>query len=312
MTYLRWSPTVLAVLAAGCFPIFEQDSGPVDELTDDDPMYAELDNGRRVAAVQTASFGVTEVIAAQGVAVPVVHVRLSVTNQHDERPWLVDAVNARLAVPGRAAAAVMFINTDIPTMPLARVERRAPRFIDFYFAYPEGFADPAHPAPLEFRTSITTPRRDFAWYARIGPDAAGDVEHPAVGQAPYWWCDPAYPWPAFNRRGGRKTHRTPTHAVVVRPPHWPSADVTIHNASSLRLAELRLSPLREQAWEPSLISTMEPGAEQAAGPIACARYDVLVVDDRARRCVLPMVHLCFDSGVWSIDDVTLDQCRWAR
>jgi hypothetical protein len=222
MSHPRWYPALFAVLAAGCFPFLDPAPGPGGELADDDPMYGELDVGRRVAAVETASFGVTEIIAAQGRAVPVVHVRLTVTNRHDEQPWLVDAVHARLAVPGHAPAAVLFINTDIATMPLARIERQESRFIDFYFAYPEGFEDPAQPAPLEFRTAITTPHRDFAWYARVGPgDAARHAELPAVGSAPYWWCDPAYPWPTFNRRGGRKTHRPPSHAVVARPPRWP-------------------------------------------------------------------------------------------
>jgi hypothetical protein len=90
------------------------------------------------------------------------------------------------------------------------------------------------------------------------------------------------------------------------------AGFTIQNGSSLGLAEVRLSALREQSWEPSLITSMAPGTEQAVASIACARYDVLVRDDRARSCVLPMVHLCFANGVWFIDDVTLEQCRWTR
>jgi hypothetical protein len=91
--------------------------------------------------------------------------------------------------------------------------------------------------------------------------------------------------------------------------HEPDALVIV-NASSRALAELRLSPVAEDVSGPSLIPPLAPGDQASVAAIACQRYDVVVVDQKGARCTLGFQHLCFAKGEsWSIDDVTLADCR---
>lgn len=302
----------IALLAAGCTQLADFADDTAD-FADDDPMYAELDVGRPISAVRATSFGVAELTPVPGNPMPVVHVRMTVTNRHDKRPWKVDAVNAVLAVPGYSDSPVMFINTDIASVPIVRVERREVKVLDLYFPYPEGFDDAARPPPLGIQVTIETARRDFIWYARLAPANPAEPAAPPAGWAPYWWSDPTYAWPTFHRRSGRITPRVPRAVEVTRPPRWPTAPTSrIINRSSRGLAEIRLAPVAEQTWEPSVIAPLPAGAEQAIVPIACARYQVMFVDDDDRRCVLPMTQLCYGDEPWLIDDVTLGVCRWQR
>jgi hypothetical protein len=165
---------------------------------------------------------------------------------------------------------------------------------------------------------VDTPDRNLLWYARVGPMEWPVQREPQLtGRGARWWANPMYPWPQFNRRPGRKTHRVPRAVEVTRQPRWDQGQLAvgpraIRNESSRELRQLRLSPIVEQAWEPSLIAPLVAGAEMAVAPIACTAYDVLVVDEQHLRCVLPLVHLCFGAETWAIDDVTLEHCRWQR
>jgi hypothetical protein len=308
---------LLVALLGGCVSLFDSMSDEPVRSGDNEAIYAELEAGRSVETIRAESFGVGE-ITVDGTAVRVVHVRLTVTNRFDELPWTVDAVNASLARVGRVAAKPMLINSDIPTLPIARIEGGEQRDLDFYFPVPDGIDEHALPGSLELHLRIDTPDRNILWYVRLGPSPRGaQLETQVTGRGTRWWANPTYPWPEFNRRPGRKTHRVPRELEVTRPPRWEyvplaSGPRAIRNQSSRGILELRLSPIVEQAWEPSLVEPLVTGAEVAVSPIACTHYDVLVVDEQRRRCVLPLVHLCFGAETWAIDDITLEHCRWQR
>jgi hypothetical protein len=304
-------------LIAGC-AFLDSLPGEPAEGGDDELIYAELESGRPLDVIRAESFGIAEITADGDAAFPVVHVRLTVVNRFDELPWRVDALNASLGRVGRRGAPPLFINTDIPTLPIVRIEGGEQRDIDFYFPVPDGIDAGAGPGSLELRVRVDTPERNMAWYARVGPtERSTQLETRPAGAYTRWWSNPTYPWPAFNRRPGRKTHRVPRTIEVTRTPRWNDGQLAsgpraIRNESSRELRELRLSPIVEHAWEPSLIAPLVAGAETAVSAIACTRYDVLVVDEREARCVLPLVHLCFGAETWAIDDVTLEHCRWQR
>ena len=88
--------------------------------------------------------------------------------------------------------------------------------------------------------------------------------------------------------------------------------LVIVNGSSRALAELRLAAVVEDVSDPSVIPPLAPGDQATVAPITCQRYDVIVIDQQGARCTLPLQHLCFGAGEpWRIDDVTLEDCRWA-
>ncbi|KAB2897893.1 MAG: hypothetical protein F9K40_12150 [Kofleriaceae bacterium] len=320
MTSTRRALVLPAALLAGCVSLFDPFlAEPIDEPTataDDEAMYAELEAGRAVDAIRAVSFGIAEISADGAAPVPVVHVRLSVANRFDRVPWTVDVVNATLGRVGRAASRPLFVNSDIATLPIARVDGGEQRAIDLYFPVPEGIDASAAPGALELHARIDTPDRNLLWYARVGPPESpvyGEAQ--SAGRGARWWADPDHAWPSFNRRSGPITHRVPREIVLTRLPRWEYVPLAtgpraIKNATSRALAEIRLSPIVEHAWEPSLVAPIVTGAEVAVAPIPCARYDVLVVDGRGDRCVLPFAHLCFGAETWSIDDVTLEHCAW--
>lgn len=311
-----------AAFVAGCVSLLDPfPEGFVEEPVaeqDDEAMYAELEAGRAVDAISAVSFGIAEVSADGAAPLPVVHVRLTVTNRFDRTPWTVDVVNARLGRVGKAGSRPLLVNSDLATLPIARVEAGEQRTIDFYFPVPDGVDASAAPGSLELHARIDTPDRNLLWYARVGPPERpvfGDAQ--TAGRGARWWADPSHPWPSFNRRSGPITHRVPREIVITRLPRWEYVPLAvgprvIRNATSRALAEIRLSPIVERAWEPSLVTPLTAGDELDVSPIPCTRYDVLFVDGRGDRCVLPFVHLCFGAETWSIDDVTLEHCVWQR
>jgi hypothetical protein len=109
------------VLLAGCASFLDAMSDEPAPGGDDELIYAELETGRAVDVIAAESFGIGEITADGVAAIPVVHVRVTVENRFDELPWRVDAVNATLGRVGRPGAPPLFINADVPTLPIVRV-----------------------------------------------------------------------------------------------------------------------------------------------------------------------------------------------
>jgi hypothetical protein len=86
--------------------------------------------------------------------------------------------------------------------------------------------------------------------------------------------------------------------------------LAIQNHSTHTLTAIQLAGVAEQTFEPSLIVEPLASGRLAHARVACGRYDVRFGDERGRQCVLVNQPLCFEREPWTIDDVTLDTCRW--
>lgn len=102
---------------------------------------------------------------------------------------------------------------------------------------------------------------------------------------------------------------------VEGPPPGPgpnsSGTVTIDNASSYVLEEIRVTAVNSTTWGPNLLrgDVLFPD-EQFTIAVACNTYDVLIVDEFNRDCVLTDLDLCFSDQLWVIDNTTLRYCAF--
>src|SRR5512140_1008582 len=74
-------------------------------------------------AVELQSYGLTELTPDGGLPMTTLHVRMTVTNDRDDVPWSIDFTRTRLDVRGVPAIAPTFVNSAIPTLPIAIVGR---------------------------------------------------------------------------------------------------------------------------------------------------------------------------------------------
>jgi len=89
-----------------------------------------------------------------------------------------------------------------------------------------------------------------------------------------------------------------------------SGTITIDNASSHVIAEVRVTGTGRVDWGPNLLGSALNPDERFTVAVGCDTYDVLVSDDRARDCVLGNLDLCFSDSVWTIDNGTLRNCAF--
>jgi hypothetical protein len=88
--------------------------------------------------------------------------------------------------------------------------------------------------------------------------------------------------------------------------------LTVSNDSSFFIDEIHLAEVSDPSWGPDLVGgSLAPGEDVTIVDIDCGTYDVLVVDETGVECELQNFDLCFDDGLWVIDDVTLDTCAFA-
>jgi len=181
--------------------------------------------GAPAGSIEIASFGVVELAPADMSPIPTLHVRIAVANAASERPWNVDLAGATLRA-GDSEARTLLANSDLATLPIALVERGAPRTFDLYFALPPGARDEEDLAEFDFSVQVAAPARAVraqAHFTRRDPAEVPGARKDAVriaGWGNTWWGDPAYPWPAFHRRAGIATPRPPATAAVTRLPRW--------------------------------------------------------------------------------------------
>jgi hypothetical protein len=225
---MRATPIVgLILLAAGCTG---SDSvyTPAGASTWNDGYPAEIvaiPPSMPAGTLEIASFGLVELTPSDMTPMTTLHVRIAVTNASHERPWNVDLAGATVRVGGEAARTLL-ANSDLPTLPIALVERGQPRTFDLYFSVPPGVRDEEDLAGLDFRVQVATPARTVqavVHFTRRDPPerlgARGDAVRVA-GWGSQWWADPAFPWPTFHRRSGIITPKPPAQAVVNRLPRW--------------------------------------------------------------------------------------------
>ena len=103
----------------------------------------------------------------------------------------------------------------------------------------------------------------------------------------------------------------PTTGPGPGPGPSPSGTITIDNGSSYVLTEIRVTAVSSSSWGSNLLGTdiLYPD-EQLTVSVACNDYDVLIVDEFDRDCVLPNVDLCRADTLWVIDNTTLRYCAF--
>ena len=105
---------------------------------------------------------------------------------------------------------------------------------------------------------------------------------------------------------------TATGCAVQATSGPPSSDgtITVDNASTHTLTEVRVAPVDQVSWGPNLLPDVLFPNERITVSVACSTYDVLVSDDRGNSCVLGNLDLCFSDSTWAIDNATLRNCTF--
>lgn len=97
------------------------------------------------------------------------------------------------------------------------------------------------------------------------------------------------------------------------PGPGPSSDgtITIDNASAYVLTEVRITAIDSTTWGANLLrgDVLYPD-ERFTVAVVCDVYDVLIVDEFNRDCILDAVDLCFSDQLWVIDNTTLRYCAF--
>ena len=89
-----------------------------------------------------------------------------------------------------------------------------------------------------------------------------------------------------------------------------SGTITVDNASTYVLTEVHVTGVRSSTWGPNLLRTALRPNDRLTVSVACNTYDVMIVDEFNRGCVLSAVDLCFSNSVWVIDNSTLRNCAF--
>lgn len=90
----------------------------------------------------------------------------------------------------------------------------------------------------------------------------------------------------------------------------PDGTITVRNNSSYVLTGLYVAQVNQVSWGPNLLPDVLFTSEQLTVLVSCDTYDVMVIDDRQRDCVLTDLDLCFADELWVIDNSTLRNCGY--
>src|ERR1044071_1161144 len=180
------------------------------------------------AGLQLASYGVAELTTDDGTAFSTLHVRAVIVNTTRDLPWALDASKARIELASEQIAPA-FVNSDVPTLPIAILDPGEQRTIDFYFPVPSDLAERGGPMSFALSWAINTPARIVrnAWFERAAAAPRSGRQPGSAGWGQHWWFDPKYPWPAYRHRPGIVTSRPPSYVVVTRAPHWEEMPLDI-------------------------------------------------------------------------------------
>jgi hypothetical protein len=86
--------------------------------------------------------------------------------------------------------------------------------------------------------------------------------------------------------------------------------ITVQNDSAYVLTGLYVASVNQSNWGPNLLPDVLFSSEQITVLVSCNTYDVMVVDDLQRDCVLSNLELCFSDQLWVIDNFTLRNCGY--
>ncbi len=152
-------------------------------------------------AVEVKSYGITHL--QQLGDVPVLLVRMTVTNDGDAVPWQVDTREQYVSIPGEGRSRAMYARSDVQTLPVVQIPQRTRHVFDLYFPLPDTVDRASRLPRFDVQWQVQTAARLVASSTgfdrvRSDPDRyAYDPWWPYGGFGPYWWYDPFYPSVAF-------------------------------------------------------------------------------------------------------------------
>jgi len=174
--------------------------------------------------VRVASFGTTVLATADQGSVTALHVRMVVDNEGDDTPWTLDTGQQLVQIQGEGQSRPLFVNSNVPGLPVATIARHQPRIFDFYFPLPAGVESDAELPTFSFLWQVESAARAVSERTRfsrveVGEPPATDVVL-VTGWGPYWWYNPLYPGLVFVHRPPVFVHRPPAHIHVQRYPSY--------------------------------------------------------------------------------------------
>jgi hypothetical protein len=171
-------------------------------------------------AVEAVSFGVIS-LDAGGRDVLALHARLVIENDDDIAAWQLDTRDQLLEIPGEGRSRAAFVNTDVSTLPILRIERRDRRVVDLYYPLPAGIDSNDDLGRFAVLWTVRTPDRDVGgrvMFDRVDADDYVDDETHVVlvsGWGPYWWYEPSYSRVVFVHPR-RVIIREPAPRIIIR------------------------------------------------------------------------------------------------
>jgi hypothetical protein len=146
--------------------------------------------------VRVESMGITSLDGRSDRKIDVIHLRLAVGNDSDDRPWTIDTREQLLEIPGEGRSQAIFVSSDRDSMPIVQVPRRDRRVLDLFFPLPATVDDEDDLAGFELLWQVNTGDRVVAQrtpFGRVSTEPpvqySGSIY---TGWGPYWWHDPFY------------------------------------------------------------------------------------------------------------------------
>ena len=220
--YLRTGSLALVGALAGAAYVFVPATQPGTSRIAMTRVPAEAPTGR----IELASFGITELTPERQPPMQALHVRVTLANFGDDQPLVFDARETRLELGG-SVRTPLFVNAEVPALPVTAAPRFEHRMVDLYFTLPTTVQRDEDIPRFAVAWSVTTSARTVT--GRDTFDGHADGARPTrpvdtVGGGAHWWADPAYPWPLFWYRPGPIRHRPPEYVTVTKRPQGELED----------------------------------------------------------------------------------------
>lgn len=124
------------------------------------------------------------------------HVRMTIDNQGDEKPWTVDVREQLVEIPNVGRSRPQFANAGVQTLPMIEVPRRERQVIDLYYPVPPHVDDADDLAGFDFMWQVATTKRAVAGRTRVDRRELVEPTRSTIhvtSWSPHWWYDPWYP-----------------------------------------------------------------------------------------------------------------------
>ena len=161
-------------------------------------------------SVTASTFGIANfIIGREGERVRLLHVRLVISNDNDNRSWLVDTRRQIVALPNEGESRPAYVNSNIQGLPYVNIPPGQKRTLDLYYALPPSLQRARNIPEFDVLWSVQTAARVVAVRTpfereEIEPAYYSDFDWGWGWGGPYglgwgsaWWYDPLYPSATF-------------------------------------------------------------------------------------------------------------------